>query len=70
MTRAANRRWEDVEKDSMELGAVVKHFELFNNGECRSPKTIECYNLTPRQFGHFVIERERSTALGSLGTPP
>lgn len=54
----------------MELGAVVKHFELFNNGECRSPKTIECYNLTPRQFGHFVIERERSTALGSLGTPP
>ena len=41
MTRAKNRRWEEMEKDSIELNVLTRHFELCNLTEGKSPKTID-----------------------------
>ncbi len=50
MTKGKNWRWEDLEKDSIELGSLAKHFELYNKTECKSPKTIVWYSMVLRQF--------------------
>jgi len=66
-TKARNWRWEELEKDSIELGVLARHFELYNRTEGKSPKTIDWYNLALRQFHRFLVESERSTSLGDLG---
>jgi len=67
MTRARNWRWEELEKDTIELSALAKHFELYNRTEGKSPKTIDWHNLALRQFHRFLIESEKATSLGELG---
>ena len=67
MTRAKNWRWEELEKDTIELSALAKHFELYNRTEGKSPKTIDWHNLALRQFHRFLTESEKSTSLGELG---
>ena len=47
LTKGKNWRWEELEKDSIELGSLAKHFELYNKTEGKSPKTIVWYRLTP-----------------------
>ena len=69
ITRTRNWRWEELEKDSIELSALAKDFELYNRTEGKSPKTIEWYNLTLRQFHRFLFESEKPTRLGELGEP-
>ena len=66
MTRAKNRRWEEVEKDSIELNVLTRHFELCNLTEGKSPKTIDWYNQALAKFHHFLMESEKSTILGDL----
>lgn len=67
VTRAKNWRWEELEKDTIELSALAKHFELYNRTEGKSPKTIDWHNLALRQFHRFLTESEKSTSLGELG---
>ena len=55
VTRAKNWRWEKLEKDAIELEALAKHFELYNKTEGKSPKTVDWYNLTLRQFHRFLL---------------
>ena len=66
MTKGKNWRWEELEKDSIELGSQAKHFELYNKTEGKSPKTIVWYSMVLRQFHRFLIESEKSTKLGEL----
>ena len=67
VTRAKNWRWEELEKDSIELGVLARHFELYNKTEGKSPQTIDWYNLALKLFHRFLVESERSTSLGELG---
>jgi len=67
VTRARNWRWEEVDKDSIELAALAKHFELYNRTEGKSPKTIDWYNLALRQFQRFLVQGKRSMRLDGLG---
>lgn len=67
ITKSKNWRWEELEKDSIELDALAKHLELYNRTEGKSPRTIEWYNLALRQFRRFLIESGRPTRLGELG---
>lgn len=69
VTRVKNWRWEDVEKDSIELSSLTRHFELYNRTEGKSAKTIRWYNLSLKQFHRFLIESEKSTSLGDLAEP-
>ena len=66
MTNGRIRRWEEVEKDSIELSALARHFELYNRTEGKSPKTIDWYNQALTLFHRFLIESEKSTTLGDL----
>jgi len=69
VTRAKNRRWEEMDKDSVELSQLARHFELYNRTEGKSLKTIDWYNQTLKQFHRFLIESEKPTVLGELGEP-
>ena len=66
MTKGRNRRWEEVEKDSIQLSALTRHSELYNRTEGKSPRTIEWYNQALTLFYRFLIESEKSTRLGDL----
>ena len=69
MTKGRNRRWEEVEKDSIELSALARHFELYNKTEGKSPRTIDWYNQALTLFHRFLIESEKSTSLVDLHEP-
>ena len=60
---AKNGRWENVDKDAIELTVLARHFELYNLTEGKSPKTISWYNLPLRQFHGFLLESEKITRL-------
>ena len=62
-------RWDEVEKDSIELNVLAKHFELYNLTEGKSPKTIAWYNLALKQLHGFLLESEKVSRLGALGEP-
>lgn len=66
MTRNKNWRWEELEKDSIELGNLARHFELYNRTEGKNPKTIDWYNLSLKQFQGFLVQSERSIQLREL----
>ncbi len=69
VTRPRNRRWEQVDKDSVELSTLARHFELHNRTEGKSPRTVEWYRLVLRLFQRFLIESEKPTNLGELWEP-
>lgn len=64
--KAKNRRWKDVNKDSIELEVLVKHFELFNLTEGKSPKTVSWYNKSLKLFHRFLSSQKKSTILCDL----
>ncbi len=55
-----------MDKDSIDLEFLTQHFELFNQTEGKSPKTIAWYNLALRQFHRFLVTAGIPTTLGSL----
>jgi len=67
MAKANNRRWEEMEKDSVQLSDLSRHFELYNRTEGKSMRTIAWYNQALKQFHQFLLESGKSTALGDLG---
>jgi integrase/recombinase XerC/integrase/recombinase XerD len=69
LTRAKRRRWEELEKDSIELGTLAREFELYNRTEGKSQSTIDWYNLALKQLQSFLSKGERSSVLAGLGEP-
>jgi len=62
-----NRRWEEMEKDSVELEDLIRHYELYNRTEGKSPETIKWYNVVLDLFHRYLVESHKSTRLGDLG---
>ncbi len=56
-----------MDNDSIDISALVEHFELFNKTEGKSPKTILWYNMALTQFQRFLKQSDKSTLLGELG---
>jgi len=56
MTKGRNRRWEEVEKDSIELSTLARHFELYKRTEGKSPKTMDWHNQVLTLLHRFLIE--------------
>ncbi len=66
-TATSEKRRNDMTKrDPIELAALVKHFELFNRTEGKSPRTIVWYNMVLRQFQRFLQLNGKSTELDGL----
>jgi len=66
VTQSKNWRWEEVEKNDIELTDLAQHFELYNRTEGKSPSTIRWYNLALQQFQRFLEKSGRSAKLGGL----
>ena len=67
MNTVKNRRWEELEKDSIELSVLKKHFELYNKTEGKSARTIDWYNEALGLFQRFLEENGKHTNIGNLG---
>jgi integrase/recombinase XerC/integrase/recombinase XerD len=66
MTRKDWRR-EELTKESFELTELAKEFELYNRTEGKSPKTVDWYNLSLKQFHRFLVQSEQPARLANLG---
>jgi hypothetical protein len=51
-----------VEKNSIELSSLAKHFELYNRTKGKSAKTIRWYNLSLKQFNRFLLKSQNYQA--------
>jgi hypothetical protein len=63
MRTRLNARWEDMEKGSIELSRLIKHFESFNRSEGKSPRTVEWYTYVLEFFRQWLEENGMSTML-------
>jgi integrase/recombinase XerC/integrase/recombinase XerD len=66
VVRAKNKRWQELEKDSITLERLAKHFEAYNRSEGKSPRTIEWYRRVLRFFQEYLREQNHTTRLGDL----
>ena len=62
-----NTRWEDMEKGTINLSRLIKHFESFNRSEGKSPRTLEWYTYVLEFFHDWLEESGMSTALKDIG---
>jgi site-specific recombinase XerD len=58
-----------MDNESIDLNALVEHFELYNKTEGKSPKTVLWYNMVLTQFKRFLKQVDKSTVLSELGEP-
>ena len=61
-----NARWEDMEKGTINLSRLIKHFESFNRSEGKSPRTLEWYTYVLEFFLHWLEEGGLSTQLKEI----
>jgi hypothetical protein len=66
-TRVTRTRWEEVDKDSIELSNLARQLELYNRTEGKSQATITWYNLALKQLLEFLDGRGNPIILGQLG---
>jgi len=61
--------WQGLNKESADLAALGRYYEVYNRTDGKSPKTVEWYNQTLKQFGQFLVESGKSTNLADIGEP-
>jgi len=66
VVRARNRRWQELEKDTIPLEKLTRHFEAYNRSEGKSPKTIECYSSVLRYFAEYLTQNDLPDTLADL----
>jgi len=54
-------------KNKLEMGRLLKHFEAFNLSEGKSRHTIDWYNQAVGRFSLWIEAEGRSTCLGAVG---
>lgn len=65
--RRKNVRWEELDKENIDLRNLLRHFVLAKRTEGRSPKTISWYEENLYLFIRFLEESGRSTLLRDVG---
>ncbi|HEY87140.1 MAG TPA: tyrosine-type recombinase/integrase [Dehalococcoidia bacterium] len=66
VVRPKNRRWQELEKDTIPLEKLTRHFEAYNRSEGKSPKTIECYSNVLRYFAEYLKQNDLPDTLADL----
>jgi len=62
-----NSRWEDMDKGNLELEQLIRHFEVYNRSEGRSPYTVVWYSEALNGFLHWLTSENRPTTLKEIG---
>jgi site-specific recombinase XerD len=66
VVKTKNKRWQDLEKGSIQLERLAQHFEAYNRSEGKSPRTVEWYRRVLRYFGQYLNRSGYSTKLNDL----
>jgi site-specific recombinase XerD len=61
-----NLRWEDMDKSNTDLSVVMRHIEVHNKTEWKSPRTVGWYNEVLDMFIKWLKEDGSSTAIGDI----
>ena len=64
-----NSWWQGVKKNSGDLAALGKYYEVYNRTDGKSLKTVDWYNQVLRQFYRFLCETGKPTDVADLGEP-
>lgn len=66
VTKARNRRWEELEKGRTSLERLIKHFESYNRSEGKSPRTVDYYTKVLTYYRQYLEAQGYSTNLEAL----
>jgi site-specific recombinase XerD len=61
-----NRRWNTMDKSDLDLSVLIKHFEIHNRTEGKSPRTVEWYNEVLHLLNRWLQEQNMPTTLGFM----
>jgi site-specific recombinase XerD len=67
MRSRRNTHWEDMDRESIELSQLIKHFESFNRSERKSPRTVEWYTYVLEFFEQWLKDNGLLTNVGAIG---
>jgi integrase/recombinase XerC/integrase/recombinase XerD len=66
VTKARDRRWEELEKGRTSLERLIKHFEAYNRSEGESPRTVDYYTKVLTYYREYLEAQGYSTNLEAL----
>ena len=66
VTKARDRRWEELEKGRTSLERLIKHFEAYNRSEGKSPQTVDYYTKVLTYYRQYLEAQGYSTNLEAL----
>lgn len=66
VTKARDRRWEELEKGRTSLERLIKHFEAYNRSEGKSPRTVDYYTKVLTYYRQYLEAEGYSTDLEAL----
>ena len=56
-----------MDRSATDLSVLIKHFEIHNRTEGKSPHTVTWYNLTLDLLRQWLVGENRPTDIGSIG---
>ena len=67
MVRRRNTRWEDMDRSNIDLSVLIRHYEVHNRTEGKSPRTVQWYNEVLSMFYGWLESQGMSTILNTIG---
>lgn len=65
--RRRNQRWEELDKRSIPLEQLIRHYEVYNRSEGKSPRTVSWYTDCLTKFARFLQNRGSPVNLADTG---
>ena len=56
-----------MDKGNLELEQLIRHFEVYNRSEGKSPYTVKWYNEALNHFLRWLISEKKPTKLREIG---
>lgn len=66
MGHGKNKRWQDMDKSTMDLAELVKYFDTYNRSDGKSPCTLRWYQQSLGMFLSWLGENGRPSKLGAI----
>jgi len=65
--RLRNQRWEELDKRNIPLEQLIRHYEVYNRSEGKSPRTISWYTDNLTKFTRFLQNGGSPVHLADVG---
>jgi site-specific recombinase XerD len=65
--RRRNQRWEELDRLSIPLEQLIRHYEVYNRSEGKSPRTVSWYTDCLSTFFRFLQNRGNLVTLADTG---